>query len=122
MVFWERDKSNHRVSSFTHVPIILKPLGRDLKMSVILTDPLFSSPLIPLTAPLLTSILRYPIMIGVLQISTPLRQWKVIYLLWGAFTMAAGLAFYMIVGDSPATAWFLNDRQRFVVSAHLSLP
>lgn len=48
-----------------------------------------------------------------------LAGWKIIFIFLGVLTVAAGVAFYVIVPESPEKAWFLNEREKGIVRARL---
>ncbi|KAM0748290.1 MFS general substrate transporter [Meredithblackwellia eburnea MCA 4105] len=44
----------------------------------------------------------------------PIAPWRIIFLVLGLLTIVAGVGVYFIVPDTPATAPFLNDRQKAI--------
>lgn len=58
-------------------------------------------------------------MLGIVSIDMAIAKWKALYFLWGAFTVVAGAAFYLLLPNSPTNSWFLTERQRYVAVERL---
>lgn len=52
--------------------------------------------------------------------SLSLAPWRVLFLICGAMTMVAGAVFYFLMPNGPRDAWFLNERQKQVLSYRLA--
>lgn len=48
-----------------------------------------------------------------------LAPWRVLFLICGALTSAAGAVFYFLMPTGPKDAWFLNERQKHVLSLRM---
>ncbi|KAI7552348.1 putative MFS allantoate transporter [Hortaea werneckii] len=48
-----------------------------------------------------------------------LQPWRVLFLVCGAMTVAAGVGFYLFMPNGPNEAWFLNARQKHVLSLRM---
>lgn len=53
---------------------------------------------------------------GIVQLGVPIHSWVNIFFLIGGITTAFGFVVYIILPDSPFSARFLNERERYVVS------
>lgn len=51
--------------------------------------------------------------------SLSLAPWRVLFLICGALTSAAGAVFYFLMPTGPKHAWFLNERQKHVLSLRM---
>ncbi|KAK5137358.1 hypothetical protein LTR08_008936 [Meristemomyces frigidus] len=51
--------------------------------------------------------------------SLAMAPWRVLFLVCGAITAAAGLLFYLYMPNGPNDAWFLNARQKHVLSLRM---
>ncbi|KAK3669763.1 hypothetical protein LTR78_010336 [Recurvomyces mirabilis] len=51
--------------------------------------------------------------------SLAIASWRVLFLVCGALTIAAGVAFYLCMPNGPNDAWFLNARQKHVLSLRM---
>ncbi|KAJ4424086.1 hypothetical protein N0V82_001333 [Gnomoniopsis sp. IMI 355080] len=51
--------------------------------------------------------------------SLSLAPWRVLFLICGALTSAAGVVFYIFMPNGPRDAWFLNARQKEVLSLRM---
>ncbi|KAI1504270.1 putative allantoate permease [Biscogniauxia marginata] len=51
--------------------------------------------------------------------SLALAPWRVLFLVAGALTSAAGLAFYSLMPDGPRDAWFLNAREKGIITRRM---
>jgi len=51
---------------------------------------------------------------GIGHIDSPISTWKFIYVILGAFTIAWGVLFLLVVPDNPATAKWLTEEERVV--------
>lgn len=51
--------------------------------------------------------------------SLSLAPWRTLFLVCGAITSAAGVVFYWFMPNGPKDAWFLNDRQKHVLSLRM---
>lgn len=51
--------------------------------------------------------------------SLSLAPWRVLFLICGALTSVAGVVFYMFMPNGPKDAWFLDERQRHVLSLRM---
>ncbi|RMY72284.1 hypothetical protein D0863_04616 [Hortaea werneckii] len=49
-----------------------------------------------------------------------LQPWRVLFLVCGAMTVAAGVGFYLFMPNGPNEAWFLNARQKHVLSLRMN--
>ncbi|WYZ44841.1 hypothetical protein EsH8_VIII_000157 [Colletotrichum jinshuiense] len=63
------------------------------------------------------ALLMYGIGNGVHTIAT----WRVLFLVCGGFTIAAGVLFVFAMPLDTNTAWFLNERERYVATQRLAL-
>jgi hypothetical protein len=52
--------------------------------------------------------------------SLSLDPWRTMFLICGALTAAAGVAFYLIMPNGPKDAWFLNAREKEVLSLRMA--
>lgn len=52
--------------------------------------------------------------------SLSLAPWRTIFLVCGAITAAAGVAFYILMPNGPKDAWFLNAREKEVLSLRMA--
>ncbi|GAB1740480.1 hypothetical protein NU219Hw_g5583t1 [Hortaea werneckii] len=48
-----------------------------------------------------------------------IQPWRVLFLVCGAMTVAAGVGFYLFMPNGPNEAWFLNARQKHVLSLRM---
>lgn len=48
-----------------------------------------------------------------------MAPWRVLFLICGALTSAAGVVFYLFMPNGPKDAWFLNERQKHVLSLRM---
>lgn len=48
-----------------------------------------------------------------------LAPWRVLFIICGALTLAAGVVFYALMPNGPKDAWFLNERQKHVLSLRM---
>jgi len=53
-------------------------------------------------------VIGYPIMYGILQLDMPFPKWHAIYFLWGSITVFFGIAFFFIIPNDQAGAYFLT--------------
>lgn len=51
--------------------------------------------------------------------SLSLAPWRVLFLICGALTSAAGVVFYILMPNGPRDAWFLDARQKEVLSLRM---
>lgn len=51
--------------------------------------------------------------------SLSLAPWRILFLICGALTSAAGVVFYIFMPNGPKDAWFLSERQRHVLSLRM---
>jgi hypothetical protein len=49
-----------------------------------------------------------------------LAPWRTIFIVCGALTSAAGVAFYVLMPNGPKDAWFLNAREKEVLSLRMA--
>ncbi|RSL54364.1 hypothetical protein CEP54_009926 [Fusarium duplospermum] len=54
------------------------------------------------------------------RINGSLSTWKYIFIIYGAFTLAVGIAVFFLLPNSPAQAWFLNDELKSVAVLRLA--
>lgn len=60
------------------------------------------------------------LMYGIAGNSTlSLAPWRVLFLICGAITSAAGVVFYLFMPNGPRDAWFLSERQKHVLSLRM---
>lgn len=52
--------------------------------------------------------------------SLPIAPWRVLFIICGAITSAAGVAFFFLMPNGPRDAWFLNAREREVLSLRMA--
>ncbi|KAK9860311.1 hypothetical protein MYU51_010795 [Penicillium brevicompactum] len=52
--------------------------------------------------------------------SLPIAPWRVLFIICGAITIAAGVAFFFLMPNGPKDAWFLNARDREVLSLRMA--
>jgi MFS family permease len=52
--------------------------------------------------------------------SLSLAPWRVLFIICGAVTVAAGIAFFLLMPNGPKDAWFLNAREKEVLSLRLA--
>jgi hypothetical protein len=52
--------------------------------------------------------------------SLPIAPWRVLFIICGAITSAAGVAFFFLMPNGPKDAWFLDSREREVLSLRMS--
>ncbi|KAJ6184975.1 hypothetical protein N7519_006276 [Penicillium mononematosum] len=52
--------------------------------------------------------------------SLPIAPWRVLFIICGTITSAAGVAFFFLMPNGPKDAWFLNAREREVLSLRMS--
>ncbi|KAF2725960.1 major facilitator superfamily transporter [Polychaeton citri CBS 116435] len=52
--------------------------------------------------------------------SLALAPWRTIFLVCGAITIAAGVAFFLLMPNGPGDAWFLTQREKEVLSMRMS--
>lgn len=48
-----------------------------------------------------------------------IAPWRVLFLVCGAITVAAGVVFYLFMPNGPNDAWFLNAREKHVLSLRM---
>ncbi|KAJ5528695.1 hypothetical protein N7527_002088, partial [Penicillium freii] len=53
--------------------------------------------------------------------SLPIAPWRVLFIICGVITSAAGVAFFFLMPNGPKDAWFLNAREREVLSLRMAL-
>ncbi|KAK7698023.1 hypothetical protein SLS64_012901 [Diaporthe eres] len=53
------------------------------------------------------------------NISLTLAPWRVLFLICGALTSAAGVVFFILMPNGPKDAWFLDARQKEVLSLRM---
>lgn len=51
--------------------------------------------------------------------SLAIAPWRVMFLVCGALTATAGVLFYLFMPNGPNDAWFLNARQKHVLSLRM---
>ncbi|KAJ6036782.1 hypothetical protein N7540_001061 [Penicillium herquei] len=52
--------------------------------------------------------------------SITIQPWRVLFLICGAMTVVAGIGFFILMPNGPSDAWFLNERERVVLSLRLA--
>lgn len=52
--------------------------------------------------------------------SLGLQPWRTMFLVCGALTVASGIAFFLLMPGGPKDAWFLNAREKEVLSARMA--
>lgn len=52
--------------------------------------------------------------------SLTMAPWRVLFIVCGALTVTAGIAFYFFMPGGPKDAWFLNEREKQVLSLRLA--
>lgn len=52
--------------------------------------------------------------------SLSIAPWRTLFLICGALTVAAGIAFYILMPTGPNDAWFLNAREKEVLSMRMA--
>jgi sugar phosphate permease len=52
--------------------------------------------------------------------SLSLQPWRTLFLVCGALTSAAGVVFYTLMPNGPKDAWFLNAREKEVLSLRMA--
>ncbi|CAI7571480.1 unnamed protein product [Penicillium discolor] len=52
--------------------------------------------------------------------SLPIAPWRVLFIICGAITSAAGVTFFFLMPNGPKDAWFLNAREREVLSLRMA--
>lgn len=52
--------------------------------------------------------------------SLALDPWRTLFIVCGALTAAAGVAFFILMPKGPKDAWFLNDREKEVLSMRMA--
>ncbi|KAJ5690418.1 hypothetical protein N7462_004810 [Penicillium macrosclerotiorum] len=52
--------------------------------------------------------------------SLSLAPWRVLFLICGALTIVAGIGFFILMPSGPKTAWFLNAREKEVLSLRMA--
>ncbi|KAI1338369.1 major facilitator superfamily transporter [Xylariaceae sp. FL0016] len=52
--------------------------------------------------------------------SLDLQPWRTMFLICGALTVAAGAAFYALMPNGPRDAWFLDAREKEILSLHMA--
>lgn len=52
--------------------------------------------------------------------SLGLQPWRTMFLVCGALTVASGVAFFLLMPGGPKDAWFLNAREKEVLSARMA--
>lgn len=52
--------------------------------------------------------------------SLSIAPWRTLFLICGALTVAAGIAFYILMPNGPNDAWFLNAREKEVLSMRMA--
>ncbi|OHF04260.1 major facilitator superfamily transporter [Colletotrichum orchidophilum] len=60
------------------------------------------------------------LMYGIAKNTHALAPWRVLFLICGAITSAAGIFFYLFMPNGPKDAWFLNERQKQVLSMRMA--
>ena len=66
-------------------------------------------------ANVLGGLVAYGVARGMFGRSVALAGWKIIFLVWGLFTMVTGIIFLLVMPDSPLKARFLRDSERRLV-------
>lgn len=51
--------------------------------------------------------------------SLSIAAWRVLFLICGALTSATGIVFYIFMPNGPKDAWFLDARQKHVLSLRM---
>lgn len=49
-----------------------------------------------------------------------LEPWRVMFLICGALTMACGVLFYFLMPGGPKDAWFLNAREKEILTLRMA--
>ncbi|KAJ5279274.1 hypothetical protein N7478_004646 [Penicillium angulare] len=49
-----------------------------------------------------------------------IQPWRVLFLICGAMTVVAGIGFFVLMPNGPNDAWFLNEREKQVLSLRLA--
>lgn len=52
--------------------------------------------------------------------SLPIAPWRVLFIICGVITSAAGVLFFFLMPNGPKDAWFLNAREREVLSLRMA--
>lgn len=52
--------------------------------------------------------------------SLPIASWRVLFIVCGTITVAAGVAFFVLMPNGPKDAWFLSAREREVLSLRMA--
>ncbi|CAH0054052.1 unnamed protein product [Clonostachys solani] len=52
--------------------------------------------------------------------SLPLQPWRTMFLVCGALTVSAGIGFFTLMPSGPKDAWFLNAREKEILSARMA--
>jgi MFS family permease len=52
--------------------------------------------------------------------SLPLAPWRTLFIICGALTIAAGIAFFILMPSGPQDAWFLSAREKQVLSLRMA--
>ena len=52
--------------------------------------------------------------------SLPLDPWRTLFIVCGALTAASGVAFFILMPTGPKDAWFLNAREKEVLSMRMA--
>jgi len=56
------------------------------------------------------------------HITTGLPRWAYVFLIFGGISVAAGILSFFVLPDVPATARFLNPRERTIATDRVSFP
>ena len=54
------------------------------------------------------------------NVSLSLAPWRVLFIVCGAMTAASGVAFFFLMPNGPNDAWFLNAREKEVLSMRMA--
>ena len=60
-------------------------------------------------------------MFGIGQADTKIASWRILFIICGAMTVAAGIIFMVLMPRNTNTAWFLNEREREVATQRLAV-
>lgn len=52
--------------------------------------------------------------------SLTIAPWRVLFIICGALTVAAGIGFFLLMPSGPKNAWFLNEREKKVLTLRLA--
>ncbi|KAL4938921.1 hypothetical protein BDV06DRAFT_231455 [Aspergillus oleicola] len=62
----------------------------------------------------LSSVFAGLVSYGIGQTNTSLSPWRLLFLVLGAFSLLWAVVLYIFLPDSPVTAWYFTDREKFV--------